>query len=151
MWTNRCSKCNKPTVCSSNLWKLRGTVIGCTCGAAVLGTYLLPTLGFGDGGVTVGTIASGWQSGIGNVAAGSIFAGLTSLGMVSSKTKTTVFAFYLIIPIILYILLFLPGMTTTGTILFGGTSAALTLLGSTAVATKLDWCQCANESKSPAK
>lgn len=41
-------------------------------------------------------------------------------------------------------------MTSTGTILFGGTSAALTLLGSATVAAKLDWCQCANASKLPA-
>lgn len=38
-------------------------------------------LGFGAGGVVGGTVAAAWQSTIGNVAAGSTFAILTSLGM----------------------------------------------------------------------
>ena len=37
--------------------------------------------GFGTGGIVAGSIAAGIQSGIGNVAAGSAFATLTSWGM----------------------------------------------------------------------
>ena len=38
-------------------------------------------LGFGTGGIVAGSVAAGIQSLIGNVAAGSLFASLTSLGM----------------------------------------------------------------------
>lgn len=109
----RCPNCDKKMTCESNLWKLRGMVLGCTCGGFIAGSYLLSTAGFGDGGVTMGSMAAGWQSSIGNVPAHSLFAAMTSIGM-----------------------------TSTGTILFGGTSAALTLLSSVAIAKKLDWCTC---------
>ena len=49
---------------------ITGTVVvGVAVGAAVL-----PLIGFGAGGVAAGAIAAGIHSGIGNVAAGSLFA-----------------------------------------------------------------------------
>lgn len=54
---------------------------GVVVSGGILGAYALPWLGFDCGGVVSGTIASAWQSSIGNVAAGSLFATLTSLGM----------------------------------------------------------------------
>lgn len=51
-------------------------------GSAVLLAAVTPILlGFGTAGVGAGTVAAGLQSGIGNVAAGSYFAGATSLAM----------------------------------------------------------------------
>ena len=56
-------------------------------GAAIVGTVavaapyvLLPALGFGGGGVVAGSVAAGWQATIGNVAGGSLFAALQSVG-----------------------------------------------------------------------
>ena len=47
----------------------------------------MPTLiGFGSTGIVAGSIAAGIQSAIGNVAAGSIFATLTSWGMTGTFT-----------------------------------------------------------------
>lgn len=77
---DRCHVCNRPKMCSSNAWKLRGMVLGCGCAGFALGALSLSTLGFGDGGVTAASVAASWQSGIGNVATSSIFATLTSLG-----------------------------------------------------------------------
>jgi hypothetical protein len=51
-------------------------------GGAVLAVSSLPILaGFGTAGIAAGSIAAGVQAGIGNVAAGSAFATMTSLGM----------------------------------------------------------------------
>lgn len=47
----------------------------------LVGAALFPLIGFGSGGIIFGSIAAGIQSSIGNVAAGSLFATLTSYGM----------------------------------------------------------------------
>ena len=54
-----------------------GSIIG---GATVISTYLA---GFTSSGIAAGSIAAGVQSTIGNVAAGSLFATMTSIGMTS--------------------------------------------------------------------
>ena len=46
--------------------------------------------GFGTAGIVAGSLAATTQASIGNVAAGSIFAGLTSLGMTGAFTSTAV-------------------------------------------------------------
>ncbi len=67
-----------------------GTIIGIG-GAAVTLTALAPiVLGFGAAGIVGGSIAAGIQAGIGNVAAGSIFAGLTSAGMTGALSATAI-------------------------------------------------------------
>lgn len=45
-------------------------------------------IGFGPGGVALGSIAAGIQAGIGNVAAGSFFAKMTAFGMTGGAIKT---------------------------------------------------------------
>ena len=51
-------------------------------GGIIAGVGLVPmALGFGTGGIVAGSVAAGVQSTIGNVAAGSAFSTLTSLGM----------------------------------------------------------------------
>ena len=66
---------------SSNLWKKIGIGAGIT-GGVIAGVALIPiTLGFGTAGIVGGSIAAGIQAAIGNVAAGSLFAVCTSLGM----------------------------------------------------------------------
>ena len=56
-------------------------------GIGLLGSYAVPTLiGFGSSGIVAGSIAAGVQSAIGNVAAGSIFSTLTSMGMSGTFT-----------------------------------------------------------------
>ena len=57
------------------LYTLGGTAVG-----GISGGLLLPVIGFGSGGVTAGTIAAAWHSGIGTVASGSAFALMQSLG-----------------------------------------------------------------------
>lgn len=53
-----------------------------TGGIGLLGSYAVPTLlGFGSAGIAAGSVAAGIQAGIGNVAAGSLFSTLTSMGM----------------------------------------------------------------------
>ena len=49
---------------------------------AVAAPIVLPAIGFGTGGVMAGSVAAAAQSAIGNVAAGSLFATLQSLGAV---------------------------------------------------------------------
>lgn len=70
----------------------------------LLGVFALPLIGFGAGGVAAGSTAAAWQSSIGAVQAGSIFAILQSLGA-----------------------------TGLGSLLFGATGTALGLLGTIAV------------------
>ena len=66
---------------SSNIWKKVGIGAAIT-GGVVAGVALCPIfLGFGTAGIVGGSIAAGIQSIIGNVAAGSLFAVCTSLGM----------------------------------------------------------------------
>ena len=66
---------------SSNIWKKIG--IGAAITGGVIATVaLIPIgLGFGTAGIVGGSIAAGIQAAIGNVAAGSLFAVCTSLGM----------------------------------------------------------------------
>lgn len=99
-----CLKCNKPLVCESNLWKIRAIMGVCVVGTGLLGTATLPLLGFGSGGVVAGSTAAAWQSSLGSIAAGSLFAHLQTLGA-----------------------------TGMGILLFGGVGTALGLLGSIAV------------------
>ena len=63
---------------------VKGVAIG---GAIVSGIALAPiAIGFGSAGIAAGSIAAAIQSGIGNVAAGSAFATMTSLGMTGTFT-----------------------------------------------------------------
>ena len=66
---------------NQNIWKKIGIGAAIT-GGVIAGVALVPiTMGFGTAGIVGGSIAAGIQSLIGNVAAGSIFAVCTSLGM----------------------------------------------------------------------
>ena len=65
----------------SNFWKKVG-IGAAVAGGVIAGVALIPiTLGFGGAGIVAGSVAAGIQSVIGNVAAGSVFAVCTSLGM----------------------------------------------------------------------
>lgn len=99
----KCSKCGKPLVNQKNLKRLRALIIGSTASLGIFGMALLPLLGFTAGGIAAGSAAAGWQSSIGAVAAGSLFAVLQSLGA-----------------------------TGLGTLVFGGIGTALGLLSSIA-------------------
>ena len=58
-------------------------------GGVITGVALVPiALGFGTAGIVGGSIAAGIQSLIGNVAAGSLFATCTSLGMTGAFAST---------------------------------------------------------------
>ena len=46
------------------------------------------TIGFGQGGVVAGSLAAAWQSSIGSVATGSLFALLQSIGASGGSTAT---------------------------------------------------------------
>ncbi|KAK6343473.1 hypothetical protein TWF730_011062 [Orbilia blumenaviensis] len=60
---------------------LGGVAVGGTVAlAAILSPLILPAVGFGSAGVGAGSIAAGWQSAIGLVEAGSIFALCQSAG-----------------------------------------------------------------------
>jgi len=66
---------------SSNIWKKIG-IGAAIAGGVITGVALIPiTLGFGGAGIVAGSVAAGIQAAIGNVAAGSVFAICTSLGM----------------------------------------------------------------------
>ena len=58
---------------------------GSLAAAGGLGATLL---GFGTAGIAAGSLAAATQATIGNVAAGSLFASLTSLGMTGAFTTT---------------------------------------------------------------
>lgn len=101
----KCPDCKRALVSKKNLWIIRGAVtIGFAATLGGLGALALPLLGFGAGGIVAGSTAAAWQSSIGAVAAGSLFATLQSLGA-----------------------------TGLGVLLFGGTSSAMGLLSSLAV------------------
>jgi hypothetical protein len=66
---------------STSIWKKIGIGAAVT-GGVISGVALFPiTLGFGGAGIVAGSVAAGIQATIGNVAAGSVFAYCTSLGM----------------------------------------------------------------------
>ena len=66
---------------STSIWKKIG-IGAAIAGGVISSVALLPiTLGFGGAGIVAGSVAAGIQAAIGNVAAGSIFAICTSLGM----------------------------------------------------------------------
>lgn len=109
----RCPKNNKPEVCAANLWKLRSWFIAGAIGTGFIGAKALPLIGFDVSGVVPQSIAAAWQSSIGNVAAGSLFSILQSLGA-----------------------------TGSGVLLTGSVTAGLTALGGLVVEKKLDWCTC---------
>lgn len=101
----KCLKCKRTMVSRKNLWIIRGGVsLGFVTTVGGLGALMLPLLGFGAGGIAAGSTAAAWQSSIGSVAAGSLFATLQSLGA-----------------------------TGMGVLLFGSTGSALGLLTSLAV------------------
>ena len=59
----------------------KAALVSSSTGAVVGGTSaVLTTAGFTSSGIAAGSVAAGVQAGIGNVAAGSAFAGLQSLG-----------------------------------------------------------------------
>ena len=64
-----------------------GDILAIVGTAAVVISVLPIIAGFGTAGVAAGSIAAGVQSGIGNVAAGSAFSTLTSLGMKGALVK----------------------------------------------------------------
>lgn len=73
---------------NSSLWRKIGLGAAIT-GGVIAGVALLPiTLGFGTAGIVGGSIAAGIQAAIGNVAAGSLFAVCTSLGMTGIFAST---------------------------------------------------------------
>lgn len=101
----KCPKCKRTMVSRKNLWIIRGGVsLGFITTLGGIGALMLPLLGFGAGGIAAGSTAAAWQSSMGSVAAGSLFATLQSLGA-----------------------------TGLGVLLFGSTGSALGLLGSLAV------------------
>lgn len=101
----KCPKCKRTMVSKKNLWIIRGGVsLGFMTTLGGIGALMLPLLGFGAGGIAAGSTAAAWQSSLGSVAAGSLFATLQSLGA-----------------------------TGLGVLLFGSTGSALGLLGSVAV------------------
>jgi hypothetical protein len=68
------------------------TIIAITsiiAGSTLLFMSIPALLGFGTAGIAAGSTAAVIQSGIGNVAAGSIFAFLTSLGMKGAFLATS--------------------------------------------------------------
>jgi len=72
---------NQNSNSNNNIWKKVAIGAG-IAGGVLLGVGLIPmALGFGVGGIAAGSVAAGIQSIIGNVAAGSLFAACTSLGM----------------------------------------------------------------------
>ena len=68
---------------------LRNVLVGVgIAGGVVAGASLLPmALGFGTAGIAAGSTAAAIQSGIGNVAAGSLFSIMQSLGMTGFFAK----------------------------------------------------------------
>ncbi|KAJ6482642.1 hypothetical protein C8R45DRAFT_1215381 [Mycena sanguinolenta] len=66
-------------------WELLGSLV-CIVLGIVLIANPLAMLGFGSMGPIAGSIAATWQASIGNVAAGSLFAVLQSIGMVHAVT-----------------------------------------------------------------
>jgi hypothetical protein len=73
---------------NSSIWRKIGLGAAIT-GGVIAGVALLPiTLGFGTAGIVGGSIAAGIQAAIGNVAAGSLFAVCTSLGMTGVFAST---------------------------------------------------------------
>ena len=57
-----------------------GLIISVIAGVVAIGSGTIAAMGFGPTGIVAGSIAAGIQSGIGPVAAGSVFAALQSAG-----------------------------------------------------------------------
>lgn len=113
-----CPTCNRPLVCERNLRILRKIILASgVIGGLLTGICVLPLIGFGAGGIIAGSLAATWQGTIGNVAAGSLFAILQSMGATTMGT-------------------FLFG--TIGTI--GGATGALGILRR--FANRLNFCTC---------
>ncbi|KAJ7207690.1 hypothetical protein C8J57DRAFT_1480682 [Mycena rebaudengoi] len=66
-------------------WELLGSLTFIVLGIVLI-VNPLAVIGFGSMGPIAGSIAAGWQAAIGNVAAGSLFAFLQSVGMVHAVT-----------------------------------------------------------------
>lgn len=81
--------------------------------SGVSGYYFLSWIGFTPDGPRAKSFSAFWQSFIGNVKSGSLFAICQALGM-----------------------------TGIVNILIGKTAAALTLLAGAVISNKLDWCTC---------
>ncbi|KAJ6642072.1 hypothetical protein Bhyg_07018 [Pseudolycoriella hygida] len=110
---DRCPINNKIETNRANLIRLRALFgVGAT-GAGLLGLKVLPLIGFDVTGVIPASLASAYQSSIGNVAAGSAFAILQSLGA-----------------------------TGMGNLIFGSVAVGLTGLADLVTENKLDWCTC---------
>lgn len=113
-------QCGKPLINENNIGIFRKRMVIYVAGGGItgiaVGVTALPFLGFTSIGVAGASIAAGWQSAIGSVAAGSTFALLQSLGA-----------------------------TNTGTLLFGAIGGA-TGAGALGImkryAAKFRWCQC---------
>lgn len=80
MFYQYCRKCSKKLINRHNLLLLRSVSVAKITTGFVLGLAALPMLGFTASGVMAGSLAAAWQSSIGNVTAGSMFAILQSLG-----------------------------------------------------------------------
>jgi len=66
-------------------WELLGSLIFIVLGIVLI-VNPLAMIGFGSMGPIAGSIAASWQATIGNVAAGSLFAFLQSVGMIHAVT-----------------------------------------------------------------
>ena len=78
--------------CAGYSWKkiALGSAVGATIGvgAVLAAPVVLTAVGFSAGGVVGGSLAAAAQASIGNVAAGSIFATLQSVGAVGGLSAT---------------------------------------------------------------
>ena len=63
------------------IFKIMGLVVSVIFGVIAAGSAALGAIGFTTGGIAAGSIAASIQSGIGNVAAGSLFSLVQSAGM----------------------------------------------------------------------
>lgn len=114
---DRCTNCNKPMVCESNVWRIRGIMTGCLTRTDTLEAAVLPLLGFNSGEIVAGSTTAAICAGINNIVATSLFTTLQSLDA-----------------------------NSCGVILFGSIDSALDILGSLAVKLDWCSGECNNES-----